>query len=1739
MRQIENRPEAGRIVVGGWWLVASRRRTLVSSLLTPATSHQPLATSPALPPATSHQPLATARPRGRRGVLLLVVLSMLVLFSLIAVTFVLVSSQYRRSSTAAGRAEQYGDDYRRQLDEVFAQIVRDTTNTHSALQQHSLLNDIYGIPPVMGSISAPATPLVPGGQFLNIIVAADTFSAVSVKVSPVGGVGRITTMSDTPGYYNGCVFTVVFGDRSIPNVSARILGYTPAAAGANGAILSGTFTVMALDGTSITPGANPNDRFLVNGRPFTGAGLGYNSGEPFTDSNNNGKYDGGEPFTDINQNGSYDPGTGLLDLTGPSSRPIALLPHFDPTTFRSYQLGPDNTPNTIDDGMVSPNEEYDAPDVQNMMLGFVQINPAPVIYPSLHRPELINYWQTTSGPGWNNSLARQIMLRPMGPFTVNGAPNVAATFGTYDHPNFTGSNPTFDAVAGPWDVDNDGDGIADSVWVDVGMPVQTAPDGRRFKPLAATLCLDMDGRLNVNAHGSLAKTTAVTTSGPFAGSATNTSPPLPSGEGYGPADVDLSVLFSGMPAFQALLAGNSSSTPPIVGRYGETAGSAFPGFTGTDDPFSYVKQFEFPRTTTTIRTSYTRPPDFWARGLLGLDYRGQPLRYGVGSATYPTDSTDDPYELDLSRRVIRAAVSTGGVDNPFTVGELERILRAFDLDAPALPDRLRALLATSTYNNLRGVVTTDSYDLPVPSFRPTLDMILGDDGVADNLGGPQDGIVATLGVSGTANLTFTDLLKYRLLQDRRIRGLAPAPTAAQLNNAVARLLSPEIVSGQRMDINRPFGNGRDDDPAPAGAPAAPGYLIVDDPNESSVGSTELLWNDGNFPTGFNGIQFRHNNWEFDLNNDGTVDANDAPFDRQLLARQLYVLMMVLKDRTFYVNPSGTQVADTARAIAQWAVNVVDFRDADSIMTPFEYPINPFDFQAVTFQVWNVDNNPATVEPNRELVWGCERPELLITETLAFHDRRTEDLPNDNGTPPGTTTGTPRDTDFDQQYVPRGSLFVELYNPWTAAAPATGVPPLPAGQTEQLPAEFYYDTANATWSNPNGVLLNKLTPVSAGTPFPVWRLVVVTTNGDLNDPIVANRPTKATGLERSIYFTNSAPTGITTDNANAQYYTTLNVAPIPPGSYAAIGPSEPTPSQSGTVHHIAIGRNAGATNDSTTTGTRRIDLDPTSNLVATENNTSAGSTEPTAGDTKPAVAIVINSPVRLSVSEPVGGYGVAEPISPPADTPLDTAAALITTGTTVNYRTIHLQRLANPMLPWVDENTVGATTPINPYITIDTMPVDLTAFNGIANTTDPNDTNSAPSYPAGIPMFASRQRGEQNDTPGLPNINNLWRREPFAKTLIPSLAESPQTHAFPVVLTHSLGFLNKPYGPQFTAASPQSTVGSPTYLGDPSTMPFTWLAWNNRPFISPMELMLVPKSRPSQLTNDFTRAVVTSGPYTGPTEPYGHLLNFFQSAAGAPGTTAQFHRLFDYVQVPSRFVDAETVLNPSTGFAFGAATPPFTSTVPGFHPPFNRVSNYRDPGRININTISDPLVWTGLFSNGLLPGPLYATFDANRRPGGTGPATFANPYRAAGGVASVLPPTVANTVREADLTFLRSNPPTTGTAPLFLPTSATAYNEPNRNAYFRYQAMQNTSNSLTTRSNVYAVWITIGYFEVTPVGVSAVYPDGYQLGQEIGSDSGDVKRHRAFYIYDRSIPVGFEPGKDHNFDRGILLKRFIE
>jgi hypothetical protein len=96
--------------------------------------------------------------------------------------------------------------------------------------------------------------------------------------------------------------------------------------------------------------------------------------------------------------------------------------------------------------------------------------------------------------------------------------------------------------------------------------------------------------------------------------------------------------------------------------------------------------------------------------------------------------------------------------------------------------------------------------------------------------------------------------------------------------------------------------------------------------------------------------------------------------------------------------------------------------------------------------------------------------------------------------------------------------------------------------------------------------------------------------------------------------------------------------------------------------------------------------------------------------------------------PLGASGEGAYYSPAApnnvfsyDKPFDRAAELVRTGTTANYRTIHLQRLANPLLPWnpppnqykdsTGKDMHRPNLPINPYRTVDSSTVNLTVFNG--------------------------------------------------------------------------------------------------------------------------------------------------------------------------------------------------------------------------------------------------------------------------------------------------------------------------------------------------------------------------------------------------------------------------------------------
>ena len=1739
----------------------------------------------------------------RRGVLILIVLSILVMFGLLGITFVIIAGQAKRTATTAGRSEQQYDPPDRLAEEAALSIFRGSNNPGSPTWLHSLLEDIYGgdtlvaasqVPTIQAVCAPPGDP--DNGQLIN----------VSTSLSGDIAMRRV-----------GCVLTMSNGPAA--GRSTRIVG-------CNASVTPPLLQIVAFDDVPtravVAFGRSTPLNYVINGPAFTGTGVGY------------------------------DPTTGRLTFSYAPNVPMALLlrPFISSLDLQQWLAGPDGIPGNGDDRTLPPllaNPDYTAADHQHPFLA-VQLPNGQVPVPSFHRPELVNYWYARlvadpnpiAGFTWPSGLSdvqkwkavlqpgnwapagavrdgivgfkRRILLRPL---PEDNYVDVNRN-GQFDpgEPFFTGSNPAFrpnlsgitdsdlaillqapyywDAY-GPWDVDTDGDGIPDAIWLDFGFPVRALPDGRLVKPLVAPLIVDLDGRLNVNAHGTYAQTDARyygavnpldlpppdpanyfrswTADFIFSQSVT---PTLPRGFGYGPAEINLMPLF-GLPTDPAA---RTAYNNLLQIRYKP---SLVPGSNNPlDDPLHLNKWWDYAGNYwnwAALAGSYGSPPNRLGDGAIGLDPGGRPLYLRMGRAD-PANNNDerlsDPYKLNLSKPTT--------VNTPFTPAELEAVLRnqPYEADAARLP---RRLLTSGLAAGHAHEITTESWHVPAPTFVIPKHLLWGDiSNPLDPKPGILDDLATTppaLGKSGNPTTKDQEDQQVRaylrgLLPGRSVQDLVKAkiyvqqrraPTSAvgydAMNTAegyapgaVQNLLPLELAMRVKMDVNRPFGNARDDDLA-----TSPGYGVVDDPWEA----LRLLLNgqaEQFFQVDRNGQPLSTALFHA---NQTAVPGGVSPglWARQLYARHLYILMMTLVDVDKLLPPGATD-AQKARLVAQWAVNVVDYRDRDSIMTPFPYDPAPFSHSG-----WL----PSLV------VWGCERPELLISEALALHDRRVENLPafgtyreltdderKAQDPPPGW------EPTFDQRKTPMPSLFVELYNPWT--------------ELEPRPMELYGVRDPGDSSDTRlGVQLNRtVTDVADGSRTtsgnqetyvsPVWRLVIVPASEAGVDPDFEDG-TRTQNVDRSIYFfeydyaANKTNMGALkqeerpdADTVERFYWIPAvykgdveKLMPVYPGSYAVIGPrgSDDTDSNAFTTY---IGRTNATQPDkepSDANQTRQIRL---KNVVSgqwreleTDGTTSIGCpvrnnslSQPSSGQIREPVATVgINYPRRLNISDPKNGYAksynpVTQVLDAVEDTPLDygalgrnaaMATAVKTYGTTVGVATVHLQRLADP--------TRGYNGSTNPYRTIDSMPIDLTAFNGWD---DPDITygmgDPAPLTGAipGPIMFGSRQRGVWDADPQ--KRNALWAQ---VSTAPPTTSEDLAcNHFFKYWLRHSLGYLSN-LDSASTNNFPANLRSDPTLpnLGDPNDVAFPWLNWNNRPFVSEMELLLVPHAKSYALLSTYGIAVGQRFP---------HLVDYFNAA----GTGAEFYRVLDLVGVPSPFVGTEVQGKPDVFAAgFDPVNPPHT-----FFPPFNRIPNYREPGRLNVNTANSTNVWQGLV-NDYFAGqstcgfvPFADTRRGHNDPLGdmaTGyPTRFGDPVRSHAGQMLTTPPLPLWDLAgpEVNATLLRSV--LGGGAPLFASGSALDCNNPGRNPFFRYQGLQRLGNLVTTRSNVFAVWITVGYFEVQPWGtIDPAHPDGYMLGQEAGADRGDIKRHRAFYIFDRSIPMGFQRGMDLNVEKGVLLKRYIE
>ena len=403
----------------------------------------------------------------RRGIVLILVLATLALMAVIGVTFATFTGQGKigARSFAQSVLAPRPDDL---MDFALQQLIADTGDVRSAIRGHSLARDMFGndasnngylagnpssgapftitnIQPVANSaglydfltnLPIPAAdPTFYGYNFTRWILRLSyTGSAIP---RPVDQTFEILYDNFQTGDTTTAFTGSGFHVFRVTPIDATTALDNPTAAAQSGLAAWQNFLVQPQAGAA---------RFILDGRrlrAFNGPGMGA-----------------GAVYGNFRYNG------GLLSGTPTFTQPG-------------------------DPDAVGMDEDYDACDLENWFLA-IQSADGQVIIPSFHRPGILRYdpkngvndWARTNPAGnWADSAAR--ILRPV---AADG--HDPATF-----PDLV-PDPATGKIT--FDVDNDADGVTDSVWLDLGYPARPDAGGRLSKPLFAFLVIGLNGRIPLN-----------------------------------------------------------------------------------------------------------------------------------------------------------------------------------------------------------------------------------------------------------------------------------------------------------------------------------------------------------------------------------------------------------------------------------------------------------------------------------------------------------------------------------------------------------------------------------------------------------------------------------------------------------------------------------------------------------------------------------------------------------------------------------------------------------------------------------------------------------------------------------------------------------------------------------------------------------------------------------------------------------------------------------------------------------------------------------------------------------------------------------------------------------------------------------------------------------------------------------------------------------------------------------------
>lgn len=1002
----------------------------------------------------------------RPGMVLLVVLGMLTFFSILIASFLVFANQSRQSSFVIASRNVRSIDTRAVIDEALMTLIRGTDDPFDPFYGEDLLSDFYGRFDSLNLQVGNATPAPT--RFLG-----QRFARFPVQM-PVG-----VNVLDLDDQFANRIATITNGASGLRGTSMRVLRSK----------FESPFHYLYVELPISIAEARPDlmddarmDFFFppgstvrLNGVPRNSPGIGFD----------------GTDFVNATLQASPYPG---LEL------PKALQPNALGRQIEKVRLDPMTGLPATEQGDFD--ESYDASDFNNWYLSFRDSQGK--ITPSFHRPAVINYILNDSS--LSGSLAaptvRGNILVSLARATFRPLPLSIGNINT----RFTGSNSSYalrtpivlpdgndDAVRfrlnqlakaligdhgpaatlldkNPWDVDNDGDGIPDSIWVDLGLPTIVSQEGKLLRPLVAPMIEDLSARLNLNAHGNYYLPDSVSIGGthgqalwanarvPFANVPFN-DPGARTfrGIGYGPAEISIPMLPNAEWKQDRYQNGRQTSVAfPNVGVNGR-------------DAFDLVRN-GWRSPIHGANTGYGYSMDPFGRAGVGLGRDGSVLMANSGleipaAVGGGNDAVNNPYEADPSGRLAG--------DSHFTFEELEPILRSKSFDLEMLPPRLR--------RHVQSVL--DSYPEMEKGFT-------------------------TYNVSDDTPVPVDYRLSNRLTILQSVVGWLNMPSLD--NQGVRELIAPELRLGRKLDVNRPFGNGIDDN----------GNQVKDEPIEAFVEvATGAAFGvhpnaGGTLPTSYQGTV---PDYAFDTPPPNSTPPAPPPAtqpstpgwfkedSRSLLARHLYVLMMGAARNIEFPSfdpaialTAAEQEAYRARRIAQWAVNVVDFRDADAINTRFVYDPNPFDGWDVRYRIVDAAGTPVdrvVGDPLRSPpppvyspeVWGVEQPELIFSESMAFHDVRVRDTNLDS------TNRTKRDRDpddfanwdlnTDQVRIPQGSLFLELYCPRTTVEP-TGFDQV---SKQGFPRELYKYFDESDQSSPATLALDLATTAPGGVP--VWRIAI--------------------------------------------------------------------------------------------------------------------------------------------------------------------------------------------------------------------------------------------------------------------------------------------------------------------------------------------------------------------------------------------------------------------------------------------------------------------------------------------------------------------------------------------------------------------------------------------------------------------------------------------------------------------------